>query len=104
MNATPNPYIAGNPLTGTEMFFGRSDVFDFIHQALSGQHQDNVLVLYGQRRTGKTSILYQMDRNLSDRYLCVFIDLHGLALNSLDGLWRVRGTEKHHQGAYWPGC
>ena len=90
MNATPNPYIAGNPLTGSEMFFGRADVFDFIHQALSGQHQDHVLVLYGQRRTGKTSVLYQMDRHLSDRYLCIFIDLHGLALDGLNAFIQER--------------
>jgi hypothetical protein len=80
---TPNPYIAGNPITGGEMFFGREDVFDFIHQALTGKHQDNILVLYGQRRTGKTSVLYQMPKRLGERYLPVFIDLHGLALEGL---------------------
>jgi streptogramin lyase len=80
-----NPYIAGNPITGSEMFFGRDDVFAFIHQALTGKHQDNVLVLYGQRRTGKTSVLYQMRHHLEDRYLPIFIDLHGLAIESLSG-------------------
>ena len=51
---------------------------------LTGQHRDNVLVLYGQRRTGKTSVLYQMSRRLDRRYLCVFVDLHGLALAAAD--------------------
>jgi hypothetical protein len=50
-----NPYIAGNPVTGPEMFFGREDVFEFVRQTLIGQHRNNVIVLYGQRRTGKTS-------------------------------------------------
>ena len=85
MSESLNPYIAGNPITGSEMFFGRDDVFAFIHQALTGKHQDNVLVLYGQRRTGKTSVLYQMRHHLDDRYLPIFIDLHGLALESLSG-------------------
>ena len=85
-----NPYIAGNPVTGTEMFFGREDVFTFIRQTLIGQHRDNVIVLYGQRRTGKTSILYQMHHFLDTRYLCIFIDLHGFALESLGGfLWEL---------------
>ena len=85
-----NPYIAGAPVTGTEMFFGREDVFAFIRQALTGRHRDNVIVLYGQRRTGKTSVLYQMHRHLDARYLCIFIDLHGLALEGLDGfLWEL---------------
>jgi hypothetical protein len=77
-----NPYIAGNPVTGEEMFFGRQDVFNFIRQTLIGQHRDQVIVLYGQRRTGKTSILYQMHRNIDPRYLCIFVDLHGLSMES----------------------
>src|SRR5512139_1724361 len=88
-----NPYIAGNPVTGEEMFFGRENVFAFVRQALTGQHRDNVIVLYGQRRTGKTSALYQMRRHLDARYLCIFVDLHGLALNGIDGfLWDLIGT------------
>lgn len=85
-----NPYIAGSPVTGTEMFFGREDVFAFVLQTLTGRHQDQVIVLYGQRRTGKTSVLYQMHRHLGPRYLPIFVDLHGLALNSLaDFLWEL---------------
>lgn len=85
-----NPYIAGSPVTSPEMFFGRDDVFAFIRQALTGKHQDNIIVLYGQRRTGKTSVLYQMHRYLDPRYLPVFIDLHGMALEGLGGLlWEL---------------
>lgn len=83
-----NPYIAGNPVTGKEMFFGRDDIFDFIRRTLTGQHRDQVIVLYGQRRTGKTSILYQLHRHLDPRYLCIFIDLHGLNMeNEANLLW-----------------
>ncbi len=98
-----NPYIAGNPVTGEEMFFGRESVFAFVRQALTGQHRDNVIVLYGQRRTGKTSALYQMHRHLDARYLCIFVDLHGLAINGVDGfLWDlanaiVRALRKDYQ-------
>jgi hypothetical protein len=88
-----NPYIAGSPVSGTEMFFGRGDVFDFGKGALSGRHRDNVIVLYGQRRTGKTSVLYQMSRRLDARYLCIFVDLHSLALDGLQGfLWELAST------------
>ena len=98
-----NPYIAGNPVTGEAMFFGRESVFAFVRQALTGQHRDNAIVLYGQRRTGKTSSLYQMHRHLDARYLCIFVDLHGLALNGIDGfLWDlantiVRALRREHQ-------
>jgi AAA+ ATPase superfamily predicted ATPase len=85
-----NPYIAGNPVKGSDMFFGREDVFLFVRQALIGRHRDNVIVLYGQRRTGKTSVLYQMHRHLEARYLCVFVDLHSFSLEGLSGfLWEL---------------
>lgn len=88
-----NPYIAGNPVTSPEMFFGREDVFAFVRQALIGRHRDNVIILYGQRRTGKTSALYQMSRHLDARYVCVLLDLHGLALEGLDGfLWELASS------------
>lgn len=81
-----NPYIAGSPVTGTEMFYGREDVFRFIQRTLIGRHQDTPLVLYGQRRTGKTSVLYQLHRHIDASYRCIFIDLHGLNLNGTGNL------------------
>jgi hypothetical protein len=88
-----NPYIAGNPVTSPEMFFGRGDVFAFVRQALIGKHRDNVIILFGQRRAGKTSVLYQMNRQLGARYVCVLLDLHGLALEGLDGfLWELANS------------
>lgn len=97
-----NPYVAGSPLSGTEMFFGRDDVFEFVKQTLAREHGDHVIVLYGQRRTGKTSVLKQLHRHLDARYLCVFIDLHLLELNGLSGfLWQLarhirRELERDH--------
>jgi hypothetical protein len=98
-----NPYIAGSPVTGTEMFFGREDVFSFVRRNLTGRHRDTPIVLYGQRRTGKTSVLYQMHRHLDARYRCIFIDLHGLNLNGMENLlWGLatsigRGLQRDHQ-------
>ncbi len=85
-NRLLNPYIAGSPVTGTEMFYGREDVFSFIQRNLTGQHRDTPIVLYGQRRTGKTSVLYQLHRHLDPSYLCIFIDMHGLSLNGMENL------------------
>ena len=47
----PNPYVAGNPITSPNLFFGRRDVFDFVLENLVGAEQKNTLVLHGQRRT-----------------------------------------------------
>ena len=84
-----NPYIAGSPIKGQEMFFGRDDIFEKVRAHLVGEHQDNPIVIYGQRRTGKTSVLYQMGRRLNEyageeRYVAVLVDLHRLKLKGLD--------------------
>ena len=90
MSSPTNPYIAGNPVTGTEMFFGRQDVFRFVRETLVGRYQDNAIVLFGGRRTGKTSVLYQMGRYLDPCYVPVFVDLQGISLEGLgEMLWGI---------------
>jgi hypothetical protein len=73
------------------MFFGREDVFSFVRRHLIGLHSDTPVVLYGQRRTGKTSVLYHLPRHLDPRYRCVLIDLHGLGMDGGTGtlLWGI---------------
>jgi HEAT repeat protein len=74
-----SPYIAGPPVKTPEMFYGRRSTFSWIQENLSGTYQENVLVLYGERRTGKTSMLYQMQYNLPASYAFVLIDLQSIA-------------------------
>ena len=98
-----NPYIAGSPVTGTEMFYGREDVFSVVQRNLIGRHRDTPVVLYGQRRTGKTSVLYQLHRHLDASYRCIFIDLHGLNLHGMGNLMLgiansiSRGLQRDHR-------
>ena len=98
-----NPYIAGSPVTGTEMFYGRKDVFSFIEQKLIGRHRDTPIVIYGQRRTGKTSVLYQLHRYLDPAYRCIFIDVQGLNPAGIGNLLLgiansiSRGLRREHQ-------
>jgi hypothetical protein len=74
-----NPYITGGPVQTDSVFFGRDRLIAEIASDLQGMHQDNVIVLYGQRRTGKTSILYALQRHLpKDRYLSVIFDAQGV--------------------------
>ncbi|MBI4199165.1 MAG: ATP-binding protein [Chloroflexi bacterium] len=97
-----NPYVAGSPLTQSAMFFGREDVFDFVRRTLVGQHQDNILVLYGQRRTGKTSVLYQMRHHLDAKYVPILIDLQGLSLDSMSGFfWELATTIQRQLRRDW---
>jgi tetratricopeptide (TPR) repeat protein len=88
MEEISNPYIAGAPVTEKRMFFGREDVFNWIERSLSGQYNDHILVVHGQRRVGKTSVLKQLGNRLPDRYIPVFFDLQGRTHTTLDRfLW-----------------
>jgi len=76
---TPNPYIVGHPVKSTKMFYGREDLFRFIADNLSGPGQDYTFLIHGQRRTGKTSILYQLQSGrLGGNYIPVLIDMQEL--------------------------
>lgn len=78
-----NPYVIGVPLTGEVGFYGRRAVFNFVEDTLNTEQQ-NVMVLYGQRRVGKTSLLHQLARRLKNsEVLPIYFDLQGRAQQSL---------------------
>ena len=74
-----NPYVAGAPVMNDDMFFGRRRLVDRILQTI----HNNSLLLYGQRRIGKTSIQHQLKRRLLGiddprfAFYPVYIDLQG---------------------------
>ncbi|MCX7680913.1 MAG: tetratricopeptide repeat protein [Anaerolineae bacterium] len=73
-----NPYVAGPPVGGRG-FFGRREVLEWIAQRLSNPLTRS-LVLFGQRRIGKTSVLLQLYRLLPpELFLPVYFDLHDQA-------------------------
>ncbi len=88
MDEIVNPYIAGAPVTEQRMFFGREDIFQWIENSLTGQYADHILVVHGQRRGGKTSVLKQLGNRLPPKYIPVFFDLQGRTHTTLDRfLW-----------------
>ena len=77
----PSPYVVGTPLgPNSPLFFGREEVFKFIQTNLEASHRNN-LVLIGQRRTGKTSLLRQLPARLESDFLSVYIDGQTLGLD-----------------------
>jgi type I restriction enzyme M protein len=60
-----NPYITGNPIDNKrkDMFFGRADVMETIVRQLGSVQAGNSVLLEGNRRVGKTSILKQLEAN-----------------------------------------
>lgn len=81
-----NPYIAGNPVGNSRAFVGRGDILRAVHRVLRDPERHGV-VLYGQRRIGKTSILQHLVASLGSEaggaYRPVYFDLQDKAKWSL---------------------
>jgi hypothetical protein len=78
-----NPYIVGNPIEDRKMFFGRVDDFEYIRKKVSGAHKGGIIVLCGSRRSGKTSILFQIkNRVLGNEYIPVLIDMQSITVQT----------------------
>ncbi|NEO65098.1 MAG: ATP-binding protein, partial [Moorea sp. SIO4G2] len=79
-----SPYIIGVPLTEQQaIFIGRTDITAQIEQLLLDQRRPPLL-LYGQRRMGKTSLLYNLGRLLPNTIVPLFVDLQGPATRATD--------------------
>jgi len=90
----PNPYIVGNPIRTKEMFFGRQDDFKYIADNLKNQTSGVLIVLTGERRSGKTSVLYQIQNGeLGGSFFPVLIDVQSLVARSENEFYERLASE-----------
>lgn len=83
MTAKTNPYTVGPPLRSAKGFFGRQHIIDWVLKELSNPNT-NALVLLGQRRIGKTSLLHQIRQVLpKSKFLAIYFDLQDKAKHPL---------------------
>lgn len=79
-----NPYISGEPVRREDMFFGREDLLQRIIDSL----HNNSIMIHGERRIGKTTLLYQLGNRLREVndpqfwFIPVFADLEGTTLET----------------------
>ncbi len=64
MMTKTNPYITANPVGGSNFFIGRTDVLRDVLRVLKNPNESG-MVLYGQRRIGKTSVLKELKAKLT---------------------------------------
>jgi hypothetical protein len=74
-----NPYVAGSPVLNNDMFLGREALLSRILQTI----HNNSILLYGERRIGKTSLQHHLKKRLQQiqdpefTFHPVYIDLQG---------------------------
>jgi hypothetical protein len=75
-----NPYIVGNPIKSAKMFYGRTDDFQYIKTKLEDGGKSYIIVLCGERRSGKTSILFQiLSGRLGENFVPILVDMQTMA-------------------------
>jgi hypothetical protein len=72
----PNPYVVGPAIKGEYGFYGRHNLVEAVVNTLTTTQQ-NTIVLHGQRRIGKSSLLHHLRRNktLAQAHLPILFDL-----------------------------
>ena len=78
-----NPYYAGKPIRDPSMFFGREPLYKFLKNILISPGQNPSIIFYGERKTGKTSILFQIERgklNLGPEFIPIYIDMNKMII------------------------
>ena len=84
----PNPYVVGPAVKDYSLIKGRYEETQKILSILRGSHQDNVPLVWGDRRIGKTTLLYRLsfDPEVRRHYEPVLCDFEGIvARNDLAG-------------------
>ncbi|MGH9837718.1 MAG: AAA family ATPase [Blastocatellia bacterium] len=77
----PNPYTPLDPLSSdSEIFFGRADVYQSIEEHFLREGRKATIVLYGQRRIGKSSLLRNLETRLTTNLIPVYVDMQRSAL------------------------
>ncbi len=80
-----NPYITNKPVGNSPAFIGRADKLREVEQMLRSP-DNNTVVLYGQRRIGKSSLLQHLTSQLPTygKYCPIYFNLQDKATWSLD--------------------
>lgn len=81
MQVELNPYIVGQAIRDPKRFFGRHELLKNVLHHLQSVPEQNVLLLQGQRRIGKSSVInmivHRVRSELTELFLPVSLDLMG---------------------------
>ena len=91
----PNPYSTGTPVHDNEMFYGREEDLLALQDNLARTPAQTVMLLYGQRRTGKTTLLLHLaNTSVLGEHIPILIDMQRESYN-------IDATKFLHNIAYY---
>jgi hypothetical protein len=68
-------YSGGTPVEEQKMFFGRREILERIYSEVTSGPLGQCFVLYGQKRSGKSSVLRQLAKRLRPPNLAIYLSL-----------------------------
>lgn len=96
-----NIYSVGTVATDDSQFFGRDEKVSDVVSVIDTPHNMPHYFIYGQKRSGKSSMLYHIRKRLAqlNRYICVDMDFLTFSVNKEDDIYynmlkKVQGTIK----------
>lgn len=87
----PNPYEAyakGGPVKNGEMFFGRGPLIETLAASIESRASSKGIVIWGQKRSGKSSVQHHLIKRLSCDPDIIIVDLKSLT-GLIDGSSQV---------------
>ncbi|MEQ8189465.1 MAG: CDC27 family protein [Candidatus Eremiobacterota bacterium] len=66
-----NPYSEGNIVKEPTMFYGRDELINKISSLILTSSLNQSFIIYGQMRSGKSSILYHLKRKIQDKAIVI---------------------------------
>jgi tetratricopeptide (TPR) repeat protein len=72
-------YVESGPVEDKEMFYGRDELIDHIAKILCEGHAAKSIILYGQKRVGKSSIRYHLKQRLEGQSNLLVLDIDNIA-------------------------
>jgi hypothetical protein len=68
-------YSGGTPVEEQKMFFGRQELLERVYRDVTSGPLGQCFVLYGQKRSGKSSVLRQLAKRLRPPNLAIYLSL-----------------------------
>ncbi|HRI71605.1 MAG TPA: hypothetical protein PK156_45545, partial [Polyangium sp.] len=98
-NKPKNPYVVGRAVQDLDQIYGRDEQIAKICRALIGEKQDNTVLILGERRMGKTTVLnaVQAHQDIKERFgdRVIRLDVEDVPSNELaSNFFRNRFIDK----------
>ena len=95
----PNPYSTGTPTHDSAMFYGREQDMAFLKDNLGRTSAKTIVILYGQRRSGKTTLLHHLaNTSILAEHIPILIDMqHHAYLFTINKFFRNISLRIHKE-------